>query len=119
MPKPHLLRLVPHRIYEDVEKAMVEADKRRAAEIEEWRRRGETKPDEPAQPEPEPEPKAPPAPRGVPNEKKLACPVCGLVPERVRTNGEDMARHLPAKAGVKLYRDTEFCDGQGRPGVPP
>lgn len=65
------------------------------------------------------EPKAPPAPRGSPNEKGLACPICGLVPERVRTDGETMARHLPAVQGLKLYRDTEFCDGQGRPGVNP
>lgn len=52
----------------------------------------------------------------VANTTGLECPVCGAVPKFLRTDGETIPRHLPAKEGVKLYRDTEFCSGQGKAG---
>ncbi len=53
------------------------------------------------------------------NTKGLACPVCKGVPKTVRSDGVTIARHLPMSTGAKLYRDTEFCNGQGRPGIAP
>lgn len=51
------------------------------------------------------------------NPRGFACPVCWGVPEHLRSDGFTIARHLPASEGAKLYRDTEFCNGQGRPAV--
>lgn len=67
----------------------------------------------------EAEPKTPTPPRGVPNTEGFACSICGGIPERLRTDGISASRHLPAKKSAKKYRDTEFCDGQGRPTIKP
>lgn len=50
---------------------------------------------------------------GVGNPQGFACPVCWGVPTNLRPDGFSIARHLPVGKG-KLYRDTEFCDGQGK-----
>lgn len=62
-------------------------------------------------------PRSPPPPRGTPNVERLACSVCGGIPERLRSDGISASRHLPVDLAAKRYRDTEFCDGQGRPVV--
>lgn len=52
-----------------------------------------------------------------PNVHGFACPICWCVPPTLRNDGVSIPRHFPATPGVKLFRDTEFCDGQGRAGV--
>lgn len=112
-----------------VQKAMFEADERRRREIAGERVEAFQVP-APARSEQEPEvaeatkPTAPkiqvltrPRVANKLNERGLACKVCGLVTENIRSDGVSMPRHLPAKPGAKLYRDTEYCDGQGREGV--
>lgn len=49
-----------------------------------------------------------------PNEQGYACPECWVVPETVRNDGVSTARHLPGNPSARLFRDTEFCNGQGR-----
>lgn len=51
------------------------------------------------------------------NHHGLVCTECWAQPETLRTNGLSMPRHLPVMKGASLYRDTEFCAGQGRQGV--
>ena len=51
---------------------------------------------------------------GLPNSQGFACPTCWGVPKTVRNDGFTVARHLPAVPDAKRYRDTEFCDGQGK-----
>ena len=77
----------------------------------------EAAPPPPPKPAKRPEPVKVVLPKNRPNEKGLACPVCFGVPETLRSDGETIARHLPMATGFKLYRDTLFCDGQGREGV--
>lgn len=51
---------------------------------------------------------------GTGNEKGFACPTCWGVPPNLRQDGFTIARHLPTDPEAKRYRDTEFCDGQGK-----
>lgn len=51
---------------------------------------------------------------GQENTQGFACPTCWGVPKMVRNDGFTIARHLPADPDAKRYRDTEFCDGQGK-----
>lgn len=51
---------------------------------------------------------------GVGNSHGFACPDCWGVPAQLRKDGFSVARHLPATKEAKRYRDTEFCDGQGK-----
>lgn len=51
---------------------------------------------------------------GTGNNQGFACPVCWGVPPNLRPDGFSIARHLPATKEAKHYRDTEFCDGQGK-----
>lgn len=51
---------------------------------------------------------------GLPNSQGFACPTCWGVPKTVRNDGFTVARHLPVNPEAKRYRDTEFCDGQGK-----
>ena len=50
-----------------------------------------------------------------PNKEGLACPECWLVPETVRNDGFSTARHEPGP-GARKFRDTPYCNGQGRAG---
>lgn len=76
-----------------------------------------------------PKPEAKPAPKakvddvkepglsratGLANTQGFACPECWTVPKNVRNDGFTVARHLPGNPDAKRYRDTEFCDGQGK-----
>ncbi len=51
---------------------------------------------------------------GVSNDKSFACPDCWGIPPNLRKDGYSIARHLPFTKDAKRYRDTEFCDGQGK-----
>lgn len=51
---------------------------------------------------------------GQENTQGFACPTCWAVPKMVRNDGFTIGRHLPADPDAKRYRDTEFCDGQGK-----
>ena len=51
---------------------------------------------------------------GTGNPQGFACPNCWGVPLNLRNDGYTIARHLPADPDAKRYRDTEFCDGQGK-----
>ena len=51
---------------------------------------------------------------GVGNSHGFACPDCWGIPPQLRKDGFSVARHLPATKDAKRYRDTEFCDGQGK-----
>ncbi len=51
---------------------------------------------------------------GQPNTQGFACPTCWGVPKTVRNDGFTVSRHLPVVPDAKRYRDTEFCDGQGK-----
>ncbi len=51
---------------------------------------------------------------GTGNPQGFACPTCWGVPPNLRNDGYTIARHLPVDPEAKRYRDTEFCDGQGK-----
>lgn len=51
---------------------------------------------------------------GQGNPQGFACPTCWGVPKNLRNDGHSIARHLPVNPEAKRYRDTEFCDGQGK-----
>lgn len=51
---------------------------------------------------------------GQENPQGFACPTCWGVPKNLRNDGHSIARHLPVNPLAKKYRDTEFCDGQGK-----
>lgn len=49
------------------------------------------------------------------NVREFACPECWTIPETIRTDGISVARHeIPAGSKARKFRDTKFCNGQGR-----
>ncbi len=50
------------------------------------------------------------------NKHGLACPECWTVPPTVRNDGFSTARHEPGSSGARKFRDTAYCNGQGRAG---
>lgn len=51
-----------------------------------------------------------------PNENGFACPECWAVPDAIRNDDISTARHMPATPKARTYRDTHYCNGQGRQG---
>lgn len=57
-----------------------------------------------------------PAPTGPDNIHGFACPVCWAVTESLRNDGKSIPRHDPIDPKAERYRDTDFCNGQGKTG---
>ncbi len=53
-------------------------------------------------------------PTGPSNLHGFACPECWARTETLRNDGKSVPRHKPIREDAELYRDTEYCNGQGK-----